>query len=302
MEQHLSQYRIFFEVAKAGSISKAAKILYISQPAISKSILRLEESLELHLFVRTSKGVRLTSEGQIFYEHLQDAFALIEAGENQLLKIRQYNIGKIAIGTSNTLCKYTLLPYLNPYIRENPHIMINIFTGSSDETLSLLSEGKIDIGLVAKPSRANNLTFIKLMEIHDVFVASPIYLNSLSQIYLGDFDPFKDGNIMLLDKNNATRKYIESCFENSNLKLNQSIEVENMELLIEFAKTGIGIACVIKEFIKHELEQRKLKELEMPDDIVIPKREIGFLYNKNNINRSLTKFISTIELVKSSFT
>ncbi len=53
MEQHLSQYRIFFEVAKAGSISKAAKLLYISQPAISKSILRLEEGLEMALFVRT---------------------------------------------------------------------------------------------------------------------------------------------------------------------------------------------------------------------------------------------------------
>ena len=77
MEQHLSQYRIFFEVAKAGSISKAAKILYISQPAISKSILRLEESLELHLFVRTSKGVRLTSEGQIFYEHFPSSVEVL---------------------------------------------------------------------------------------------------------------------------------------------------------------------------------------------------------------------------------
>ena len=90
MEQHLSQYRIFFEVAKAGSISKAAKLLYISQPAISKSILRLEESLELHLFARSSKGVSLTPEGKIFYEYLQEAFAAIEAGENQLLKIKKY--------------------------------------------------------------------------------------------------------------------------------------------------------------------------------------------------------------------
>ena len=66
MEQHLSQYRIFFEVAKAGSISKAAKLLYISQPAISKSILRLEEGLEIALFVRTSKGVALHRKDRFF--------------------------------------------------------------------------------------------------------------------------------------------------------------------------------------------------------------------------------------------
>lgn len=294
MEQHLSQYRIFFAVAKAGSISKAAKMLYISQPAISKSILRLEESLELHLFARSSKGVSLTPEGKIFYEYLQEAFAAIEAGENQLLKIKQYHIGKISIGTSNTLCKYILLPYLNTFINENPHTTVSISTGSSDETISLLEENKIDIGLVAKPKKINNMSFIKIMEIHDVFVTSPSYLNSLGQIYTNDFNLFRDGNIMLLDKNNATRKYIESCLDGSKLKLNQSIEVGNMELLIEFAKTGIGIACVIKEFIKKELEEKVLMEIKMPEELNIPKREIGFLYNERNLNKSLREFIAVL--------
>lgn len=295
MEQHLSQYRIFFEVAKAGSISKAAKLLYISQPAISKSILRLEESLEIILFVRSSKGVSLTPEGKIFYEHLQEAFAAIEAGENRLLKIKQYHIGKISIGTSNTLCKYILLPYLNNFINSNPHTMVSISTGSSDETISLLEENKVDIGLVAKPQNLNNMSFIRTMEIQDVFAASPSYLSSLKQIYGVDFNPFNDGNIMLLDKNNATGKYIENCLHESNIKLNQSVEVGNMELLIEFSKTGIGIACVIKEFIKKELEENILVELNMPEGLDIPKREIGFLYDEKNINRSLMDFISILK-------
>lgn len=296
MEQHLSQYRIFFEVAKARSISRAAKQLYISQPAISKSILRLEESLEIPLFIRTSKGVSLTPEGQIFYEYLQQAFAAIEDGENRLLKIKQYNIGKITVGTSNTLCKYILIPYLNRFVNENPHTMVSIFTGSSEKTISLLSENKIDIGLVAKPAKLNNMSYINIMKIQDIFVSNPIYLNSLRQISNNDFDPFRDGNIMLLDKNNATRKYIDSCLEGSKLKLNQSIEAGNMELLIEFAKTGIGIACVIKEFIKKELEEKTLIEIEMPNGLNIPKREVGFLYYGKNINPSLNKFIAMLNM------
>ncbi len=295
MEQHLAQYRIFFEVAKAGSISKAAKLLYISQPAISKSILRLEENLEIALFTRTSKGVSLTPEGQIFYEYLQNAFSAIEAGETHLAKIKQFNIGKITVGTSNTLCKYILLPYLNRFMKENPHTMVSIFTQSSDETSFLLSENKIDIGLVAKPARTQSMSYIGIMEIHDIFVASPAYLGSLKHIFNNNFDPLRDGNIMMLDKNNATRRFIDSCIEGSKLQLNQSIETGNMELLIEFAKTGIGIACVIKEFIQKELEEGTLIEIEMPPDLYIPKREIVFLYDEKNFNPSLIKFISMIK-------
>lgn len=295
MEQHLAQYRIFFEVAKAGSISKAAKLLYISQPAISKSILRLEENLEIALFTRTSKGVSLTPEGQIFYEYLQNAFSAIEAGETHLAKIKQFNIGKITVGTSNTLCKYILLPYLNRFMKENPHTMVSIFTQSSDETSFLLSENKIDIGLVAKPDRTQSMSYISIMEIHDIFVASPAYLGSLKHIFNNNFDPLRDGNIMMLDKNNATRRFIDSCIEGSKLQLNQSIETGNMELLIEFAKTGIGIACVIKEFIQKELEEGTLIEIEMPPDLYIPKREIVFLYDEKNFNPSLIKFISMIK-------
>ena len=295
MEQHLAQYRIFFEVAKAGSISKAAKLLYISQPAISKSILRLEENLEIALFTRTSKGVSLTPEGQIFYEYLQNAFSAIEAGEIHLAKIKQFNIGKITIGTSNTLCKYILLPYLNKFMKENPHTMVSIFTQSSDKTSLLLSENKIDIGLVAKPAKTQSMSYINIMEIHDIFVATPAYLNSLKHIFDKGFNPLRDGNIMLLDKNNATRRFIDNCIEGSKLHLNQSIETGNMELLIEFAKTGIGIACVIKEFIQKELEEGTLVEIEMPPDLHIPKREIVFLYDEKNFNPSLIKFISMLK-------
>ena len=295
MEQHLAQYRIFFEVAKAGSISKAAKLLYISQPAISKSILRLEENLEITLFTRTSKGVSLTPEGQIFYEYLQNAFSAIEAGEIHLAKIKQFNIGKITIGTSNTLCKYILLPYLNKFMKENPHTMVSIFTQSSDKTSLLLSENKIDIGLVAKPAKTQSMSYINIMEIHDIFVATPAYLSSLKHIFDKSFNPLRDGNIMLLDKNNATRRFIDNCIEGSKLHLNQSIETGNMELLIEFAKTGIGIACVIKEFIQKELEKGTLVEIEMPPDLYIPKREIVFLYDEKNFNPSLIKFISMLK-------
>ena len=78
MEQNLSLYYVFHTVAKKGSISHAAKELYISQPAISKSIQKLEDSLNTTLFKRSSRGVTLTADGEILFQHTRDAFETIE--------------------------------------------------------------------------------------------------------------------------------------------------------------------------------------------------------------------------------
>ena len=98
MNQNLSQYKIFYEVAKAGNISKAAKELYISQPAISKAISKLEDSLSTILFTRNSRGVQLTEEGQILFEHTSSAFEQLSAGELELKRVREFNMGQIRIG------------------------------------------------------------------------------------------------------------------------------------------------------------------------------------------------------------
>ena len=118
MNQNLSSYWIFYTVANAGNISKAAKELYISQPAISKSIQKLEESLNCKLFSRSSRGVILTDEGTLLYGHVKEAFETLNLGEDKLKRSIELGVGHLKIGVSSTLCKYLLLPYLKEFIRE----------------------------------------------------------------------------------------------------------------------------------------------------------------------------------------
>ena len=167
MEQHLSQYRIFYAVAKTGNISKAAKELFISQPAISKAISKLEESLGLPLFTRNSRGVQLTVEGQVLFSHVSNAFDTLNRGENELRRIKDFNIGQLKIGVSNTLCKYVLLPYLKGFVEQNPHIKITIESQSTAKTVSMLEQQQLDIGLVAEPKSRRNLKFLPVMQIND---------------------------------------------------------------------------------------------------------------------------------------
>ena len=289
MEQNLSQYKIFYEVAKAGNISKAAKELYISQPAISKAIGKLEDSLGLSLFTRSSRGVQLPSEGEILFEHAREAFEALERGEQELRRIQEFDIGHLRIGVSNTLCKYILLPYLKTFIDQYPHMKVTIESQSTVQTLNRLEQQKIDLGLVAEPSLRKDLSFIPVMDIQDIFVSTRAYLENLYLREGPDTNIFETGNIMLLDENNMTRHHVDEYMAENAIFPHQILEVTTMDLLIEFAKIGLGVACVIRELVQKELDTGVLVEIPLQNSI--SRRTIGFAYHPSNQAMALKTFL-----------
>lgn len=290
MNQSLSSYRIFYTVANTGNISKAAKELYISQPAISKSIQKLEENVGCRLFSRSSRGVSLTDEGRLLYNHVSAAFETLTLGEEKLKRSIELGVGHLKIGVSSTLCKHLLLPYLKEFIRQNPHILISISCQSTNETLKLLEDGKIDIGLVGKPANQKHLQFDFLEEIEDSFVATQDYLCNLQARGIRRADILSNATLMMLDKNNMSRQYMDEYFRENDIHVHDSIDISDMDLLIEFARIGVGVACIIKNFVHQDLADGTLVEL--PLTIPIPKREVGFAYRSNTKpSKSLTLFI-----------
>ena len=290
MEQHLSQYRIFYEVARCGNISRAAKELYISQPAISKAIGKLEESLGTRLFLRNSRGVQLTPEGNVLFQHVSDAFDSLSRGEKELKRIHDFHIGQLKIGVSNTLCKYVLLPYLKSFVEKYPHVNITIESQSTAHTLEMLEARKIDIGLVAEPRARRGLNFTPVMEIHDGFVCTPAYMENLTLREGPTPDIFKTGNIMLLDRSNMSRKHLDTYLSDRDIEVNQLLEVTDMALLIEFARIGLGIACVILDFVSDDLKNGTL--MEVPLDAPIPRRVIGFACPPQDQSQTLREFLA----------
>ena len=297
MNQNLSSYWIFYTVANAGNISKAAKELYISQPAISKSIQKLEESLNCKLFSRSSRGVVLTTEGNLLYGHVKEAFETLCAGEDKLKRSIELGVGHLHIGVSSTLCKYMLMPYLKEFIKRNPHISISISCQSTNETLKLLDDNKIDIGLIGKPSNLKNIKFYYLDNIEDVFVANKEYIRNLSARGIKKNEILENSTLMLLDKNNMTRQYIDDYLQENQIEVANAIDISNMDLLIDFAKIGVGVACVIKRFVAKELAEGSL--VEIPLGFPIHKREVGFAYKESvKPSNSLLEFIDFFEHYK----
>ena len=281
MEQNFNLYHIFYTVARCKNISGAARELYISQPAISKAISKLEAGLNTTLFLRSSRGVRLTEEGELLYRQVAGAFSSIEWGEKQLSRMQKLGMGHLSIGVSTTLCKYVLLPILRPFVRENPHIQISISCQSSYETIEALEKGRVDLGLIGMADNMEQLTFLPVMEIQDIFVTTRTYLDNLkeripSNTPLSSRKVFSESTLMLLNKENITRQYVDRYLSQEKLTAAQMIEVTTLDLLIEFAKIDLGIACVIRDFVREDLAKGRLLQLKMP--VSIPKRQVGFSY------------------------
>ena len=331
MIDNLNHYRVFLAVAETGSISRAAERLYISQPAVSKSMKNLEDQLSVHLIGRTARGVELTEQGKLLYEHLREAFQSIRTAEDELRQASDLGIGELKIGASTSLCRNILLSYLTDFITRYPHIKVSITCHSTQTTVRKLEEGTIDIGLICETALPEKLTYRPLQEIHDIFVVNPAYLEHLyireqaveqpslnPWLFAGnvtsifhsrrndaaipdtgstDVHPpmsteeiLEKCSLMLLEQGNVTRNHLEHYFYEQNIQHGQVLDVNNMDLLIDFAKIGMGVSSVVKEFASDALSDGSLTEL--PLRIPIPPRTVGFSVNQQKRrSSSLQKFL-----------
>lgn len=292
MENNLNLYHIFYTVANTRNISSAAKQLYISQPAISKAISKLEQNLDVTLFIRSSRGVTLTMEGELLYDQVKTAFSAIKRGEDQIKKVNDLGVSRISIGVSITLCKYVLLPYLQQFVKDNPHVKVTITCHPSLETIRDIENGVTDIGIVGIPSQPGNLTYLPFKEIQDTFVTTDRYLENLMIREGHDKDAIlRNATFMMLNKDNISRKYVDMYLSAHQITMENIIEINTMDLLIELAKIDLGIACVIKDFVQDELADHSLTEIVLKRNL--PKRKIGLVFSDNGLmTEPMKKLIS----------
>ncbi|EPY2303410.1 LysR family transcriptional regulator [Clostridium sporogenes] len=277
MISKLDLYRVFGCVGKCKSFSKAAKELYMTQPAVSQSIMQLEKELSIRLFTRTPKGVILTNEGEILFEYVTSAISLIEAGEKKMLDSKNLMIGDLKIGVGDTTSKYFLLSYLEEFHIKYPNVKLKILNGTTVELCNLVKTGDIDLAICNLPIEDSALEFKKCMEIQDIFVCGERFNKTISEPL--SFVEISKMPLILLDGKSNSRQYVENYLLSKGVNISPEIELGAHDLLLQFAKINLGIACVVKEFSLEYLEQKILFEVKTKEPI--PKRNIGFCYLKS---------------------
>lgn len=285
-------YRIFYVVAKNGNITKASKELNISQPAISKSIKNLEEQLGGQLFFRTKRGVILTDEGKEFYKYISQAIEYIYNAENKFSDLVNLETGCIKIGISTTLTKEFLLPYLEKFHYLYPKIDIQIVTSYTDDLMTKLKNGLIDILILNLNNKnyGNDIEIIKCRKIQDCFVVGENFKSLASQEL--SFNELNNYPLLLQAKGSSTREFLDDVAKANNITLKPNIELASYSLVSEFVKIGFGIGYVTRDYVKSAIKNKELFELNLKEKI--PNRYIGIALSKNHIPSFSTRKIIKI--------
>lgn len=273
----IEQYRIFNVVAKSQSFSKAAEALFMTQSAVSQSIKQLESSIDMILFQRTSKGVRLTEAGNILYKYTSSAMELLETGLLKIDALKTLDDGELKIGASDSISTHFLLPHLEMFHKIYPNIKIKIINRVTSETIDLLKNGKIDIAFGNLPIQDDDLEVIECMSVQDTFVAGNDFLSLKDKIF--SREEISNLPLILLENKANSRKYVDKVFLESGQVLTPSIELGAHDLLLQLAKINLGISCVVKEFSQNYIKNKFVFELKQKNPI--PKRAIGYCYSKN---------------------
>lgn len=277
MDINYELYKVFYYVANTLSFSEASRQLFISQSAVSQSIKVLEKKLNQPLFLRSTKKVQLTPEGEILLKHIEPAMELIRRGENQLLEAGTLGGGQLRIGASDTICRYFLVPYLQEFHRRYPRVHIKVTNQPSIACAHLLEAGQVDLCITNYPnsglSGIRNLRTIR--EFHDVFVANGDYSRlkgkKLSFQELGTYP------ILMLDRKSTTSEFLHSLFQRHQLDLVPEIELSSNDLLIDLARIGLGIAFVPDYSLPADPGDLFVLELTEP----VPARQLVLACNEN---------------------
>ena len=277
MNIKLEQYKVFYAAATCGSFSDAAKSLYITQSAVSQQIRILEQELGAMLFARGRKGAKLTPQGELLLEYVKKSLLEIENAENLFSRMKSLDEGSLRIGSGDTITRYYLLSKLEQFHNIYPGIKIEIVNRVTEETLSKLNSGMVDIAFVSLPvdeDKYSNINIIKTETLNDIFIAGNKYAH-LKEKCLTAKDIAALPLVMLEPKSN-TRKNTDEYFSKMGITLNPEFELGSHDLLIDFAKRNLGIACVTEEFANMDEGVFSLKT-----NFKMPPRSIGICTLKN---------------------
>ena len=293
-EIDIELYKVFYTVAKCGNITKAADNLYISQPAVTMNIKKLEDLLETTLFVRTKRGVILTEEGKVLYEYVTNAMENIKLGENRLTSLKNLDTGTIRIGIGTTLTKYFLVPFLQIFHEKYPNIQIHIDTGITQDILKKLEEGKLDLAIIAGDNK--NYTNFNIEYYRDIqynFFGNEKF-KGLSKLDV-NLEELNNYPLLLQHPYSNSRKILNAFTEKNNITLKSNMELSSYSLVIEFAKIGLGLGFVAEDFVKDEVKNKELYKINIKPEF--PKHKILILTKKDYLPSFSTKKL--IEIIKS---
>ena len=282
---NLNLYRTFLIVAKSKSLAEASDKLNMEKTSVSKNIKQLEDSLEVKLFYRENRGMKLTPKGQELCDYVNKALGFFETGEKIVRENDDLSNSKIIIGSLSHLSSFYVMDCIQKIKSDYPKLKIELITGSTvNNLIKLLEEHRIDLAIDSSiiHSENKNIQVKELKTLDNIIVAN----ENIDVKYIKQLEKYE--YILGAEYSNTTKILME-IFDRENIKMQKLLNFDTTELRIKAVKMGLGITYVIKDIIKSELKNHELYEVKVPFEL--PKSKIHLMYLKDHLSRADKIFI-----------
>lgn len=279
MLQSFDLYKVFFITARSGSITAAAKKLFVTQPTVTHSIHMLENELECQLFTRGKRGVTLTPEGNILYKHIEIAWKEFQLAESELSKMKKLETGELTIGANETTLHHFLMPYLKTYKEKYYNIHIKI---RNDNTVNMIQEilsNNIDCGVLVRPNdfHIDNLEVHTLKNFGNIFIAGNAYSE------LGDnilsINEIAEYPTIGLSQETISGITFKNFFEKYNINFRPDIELATSDLVVPAVENNLGIGIVPEFLAENALKKHRI--IKINSNCCLPRSEIIMVYKSD---------------------
>jgi DNA-binding transcriptional LysR family regulator len=259
----LDKLRAFAAVAQEGNITRAARLLRTSQPAVSKQVSELEESLGAVLFDRLPRGVRLTEAGQVLMHHTQQILAAERLAENEIAELSGLTRGKLSIGASTTIGSYLLPGVFGAFQRKHPQLRLELEIANTTVIQAMALDGRIDLGLTEGFMPTDQLTAEVVHYDEMVAIVAPGHpLLAKSKVSLRDL---RKVPLISRERGSGTRDVIEAALSEQQIDIEPVMSLGSTEAVKRAVAAGLGLAIVSRLTVELEVQVNKLVVLDVVD-------------------------------------
>jgi DNA-binding transcriptional LysR family regulator len=289
---NLNQLKIFYLAAKHGSLSAAAEALYITQPAVTKGIQRLQEHYEIKLFNRFGKKMALTDAGEVLYSIAESIFDLENHAEESLRDFQQRKRGFIRILASESFGSYYLPFILDRFSEVNPKVRVSMETLPTELIVERTATLANDIGFISYPVPHKKLMAREILEDSYQVIVPPGHPFTERRVIAPE--DLAGQPLIVHEKGSAPRKSIEEYIHRHNINVTIPLELSNNEAIKTAVEEGVGVAIITRRVVSKEIRMGSLKAIPLSDPAMM--RKFYIIHHKDKyISRSLQSLIDLVD-------
>lgn len=288
---NLNQLKIFYSAVKAGNLSTAAEDLFITQPAVTKGIQRLQEHYEMKFIDYVGKKLILTDAGEVLYEIAQKIFEMENQAEESIRDFQQRKRGFIRILSSESFGDYYLPQVIIPFSKANPLVRVSMDILPTDLVVENTASLNCDIGFISYPVTHDKLTVKEVLEDHLVIITPKSHPLARKSV-LAPQD-LEGQAVIMHEKGSAPRQAIEAFIQRHAITVGIPMELSSNRAIKRAVEHGIGIALISQKVAEEELEEKRLKAIPLADPSF--KRRFYLIHHKDKyISDSLQRLMDMV--------